>query len=299
MLLVFDVSGARFNRFGRGSNGFHKGAAKTRQNFFEAGGDPLQGREVKLAPQDLGELQIVLQQSLRRVLSIHLHQLDQPAQIPPHQADGQPQGGDLCSFGTNAIRGGDNAREQVGQGGEVEPEGLGHAAKFALVAFAVRAVAPQDDAGLNQIAEMPPHGRTGHAVQTLADRLVRGKDNHFLRLVQRHGRIEAQQNLKNRQIAVGEVEIGARDREFAQYVPFRDGLCRKRRSRHRLMLQLRSINHPPKRRYRGVTHSNITKTKISRLQNHKDLQFQPVTITLDLLQSKGSREVNALRDLFL
>jgi len=90
-------------------------------------------------------------------------------------------------------------------------------------AFTVRAVAPKDQAAIDQSGQVPPQGRRRHAMRAQGELLI-GREHDQSFPTQRRLRVKAQQSVQHGQRTFGNADarLGGADR--AKHMPFVHGL---------------------------------------------------------------------------
>ena len=108
---------------------------------------------------------------------------------------------------------------------ETERHFDGTAPPFTGEALAIRAVAPNDEATVDQGRQMPPQRRRRHAVGAQGELLVGGKDGQAI-AAQRGLRMKAQQRVENRQRTLGHADPALGGADGAEHLPLVHGLVR-------------------------------------------------------------------------
>ena len=132
------------------------------------------------------------------------------------------------------------------------------------VALPIGAIAPLEQASLDETREVTTHRGAGHTIQALTDRLVRGEDDHLGVPAKRIVRKEAEEPLQNRQITFRDPKGRLRLGELAQEFPLVNGSGRNRCLGSLNDAQMGVRNRPHKRRDWCVLHENVHEDKNSR-----------------------------------
>ena len=152
-------------------------------------------------------------------------ELCQGGQVAPHEAHDLSQPPHTVLGLTHGLSGPCDLLCPAVEGGEVKAEGYALFAMLAGIALPVGTIAPHEQAGLYQTAEVTTHRRARHTVQPLTDRLVGRKNDHFGVSAKRIVWKEAEKPLQDGEIAFGYPKSGLRLGQLAKELPLVDGLA--------------------------------------------------------------------------